>query len=125
MAFPSLNVLRTFEAAARHESFNKAADELCISPSAVSHQIKQLEMILDVELFERSARRVKLSGKGEFFFKNIQQGIRIIEQAINSLKNPQRDHQIRMSVVPFFATRWLMRRMENFQVQHPGWGVGY
>lgn len=121
MAFPSLNVLRTFEAAARHESFQKAAEELHISASAVSHQIRQLEDILGVKLFGRTGRRVILTQKGEYYFNNVQQGIQILVQATNSIMDPMRDRQIRMSVVPFFATRWLMPKLESFQIQHPGW----
>lgn len=121
MALPSLNILRTFEAAARHESFNKAAEELNISPSAVSHQIRQLESTLGVKLFGRTARRVVLTEKGEFYFKHVQEGIHILLQATQSLMDPTREQQIRMSVVPFFATRWLMPRLESFQAQHPGW----
>lgn len=121
MAFPSLNVLRTFEAAARHESFQKAALELHISASAISHQIRQLEDILGIKLFGRGGRRVVLTQKGEYYFNNVQQGIQILVQATNSIMDPMRDRQIRMSVVPFFATRWLMPRLENFQSQYPGW----
>ncbi len=121
MSFPSLNTLRTFEAAARHLSFNRAADELCISPSAVSHQIRQLEHTLGIRLFLRSERRVSLTQKGEFYFKNVQQGIQILVQATNSLTTPMREHTIRISAVPFFATRWLMRRLDTFQAHYPGW----
>ena len=61
---PPLNALRTFEAAARHGSFKGAGDELCVSHSAVSHQIKKLEQYLGIDLFVRVARGVELSGAG-------------------------------------------------------------
>lgn len=121
MAYPSLNSMRTFEAAARLLSFNKAADELCISPSAVSHQIRQLESTLGVKLFARIERGVALTPNGEYYFMNVQQGIRILLRATDLLMDPKRSRTIKMSVVPFFATRWLMPRLERFQSQFPDW----
>ncbi|WP_029066580.1 LysR substrate-binding domain-containing protein [Labrenzia sp. DG1229] len=121
MAYPSLNSLRTFETAARLLSFNKAADELCISPSAVSHQIRQLENTLGVKLFARVERGVTLTSKGEFYFMNVQQGVRILLRATDLLMDPKRSRTIKMSVVPFFATRWLMPRLERFQSLFADW----
>lgn len=121
MAYPSLNSLRTFETAARLLSFNKAADELCISPSAVSHQIRQLENTLGVKLFARVERGVTLTSRGEFYFMNVQQGVRILLRATDLLMDPKRSRTIKMSVVPFFATRWLMPRLERFQSLFADW----
>lgn len=121
MAYPSLNSLRTFETAARLLSFNKAADELCISPSAVSHQIRQLENTLGVKLFARVERGVTLTSRGEFYFVNVQQGVRILLRATDLLMDPKRSRTIKMSVVPFFATRWLMPRLERFQSLFADW----
>ncbi|WP_068314520.1 LysR substrate-binding domain-containing protein [Polycladidibacter hongkongensis] len=121
MQLPSLNTLRTFEAAARHQSFLLAAEELNITPSAVSHQIRQLENTLTVKLFERSARQVSLSRKGDQYYTQVQQALQILSRATSSLAGPSRDRQIRMSVVPFFATRWLMPRIDRFQAAHSGW----
>lgn len=62
-----------------------------------------------------------LTQKGDYYFTNIQQGIQILLQATHAIMDPMRDKQIRMSVVPFFATRWLMPALESFQSQYPGW----
>ncbi|MES0884093.1 LysR substrate-binding domain-containing protein [Roseibium sp. SCP14] len=121
MAYPSLNSLRTFEAAARLLSFNRAAEELCISPSAVSHQIRQLENTLGAKLFARVERGVSLTPNGEYYFMNVQQGIQILLRATDVLMDPKRSRTIKMSVVPFFATRWLMPRLERFQSHFPDW----
>jgi len=121
LAYPSLNSLRTFEAAARLLSFNKAAQELCISPSAVSHQVRQLEQQLDTKLFTRIERGVTLTPIGEYYFSNVQQGIQILLRATDVVMDPKRSRTIKMSVVPFFATRWLMPRLESFQLRYPDW----
>ena len=89
---PSLNAVRAFEAAGRHLSFNRAADELAITPSAVSHQIKALEDGLGVALFRRLNRRVAAAGAGG---------------------------PLTMSLAPSFAVRWLMPRLPSFQEAHP------
>ena len=65
---PSLKSLRVFESVARNKSFRKAADELCVTHSAVSHQIKQLEQELDVFLFQRNGRSISLTKQGEFLY---------------------------------------------------------
>lgn len=65
---PPLNAIRAFEAAARHESFTAAANELCVTVTAISHQVRQLEAILGCKLFERSGRAVMLTAEGHTIF---------------------------------------------------------
>src|SRR5210317_2068291 len=80
---PSLNALRTFESAARHGSFTKAAVELCVTHSAVSHQIKQLEHALGVELFLRKSRSVELTRVGRSYYPPLRDAFDRIAEATN------------------------------------------
>jgi LysR family transcriptional regulator, glycine cleavage system transcriptional activator len=121
MTYPSFNSLRTFEAAARLLSFNLAAQELNVSPSAVSHQIRHLESVLCTKLFIRMDRKVVLSKEGKVFYQKVHEGILVLVTATNELMNPTQSKIIRISVVPFFATRWLMPRLVHFQIAHPDW----
>ena len=81
---PPLNSLKCFESAARHGSFNKAAQELNVTPSAISHQIKGLESFLGIELFRRTKRKVVLTEAGETYLKPIKQIFQKLEQAIGT-----------------------------------------
>jgi len=123
MSLPSLNSLRTFESAARLKSFSLAASELFVSPSAVSHQIRQLEERLGVALFVRLDRQVILSPAGERYYPQVKIGIETLINATRSLLQDQNapESVIKMSVVPFFATRWLLPKLESFRQKHPGW----
>lgn len=121
MPFPSFNSLRTFESAARLLSFNRAAEELCVSPSAVSHQIRQLESILGIKLFIRMDRRVILSPKGKLYYQKISRSISVLYEATSDLMDIEKRQIITISAVPFFATRWLMLHLERFRLAHPDW----
>lgn len=111
--------MRCFEAAARHGSFNKAADELAVTPSAISHQIKSLEGFLGLELFRRTKRRVVLTEEGEEYLPHIQSMFERLNEATQSLLARQGAGTLHLSVAPAFLTRWLMPRMEGFQQQYP------
>lgn len=127
MSLPSLNSLRTFECAARLQSFALAAKELYVSPSAISHQIKQLEDRLGVSLFIRLDRKITLSPAGERYYPEVKKGIEILLGATNELlaENSQADEPltVQMSVVPFFATRWLLPHLNKFRELHPQWQI--
>ncbi|MEH6445058.1 MAG: LysR substrate-binding domain-containing protein [Oceanospirillaceae bacterium] len=128
MSLPSLNSLRTFESAARLQSFALAAQELYISPSAVSHQIRQLEQRLGVTLFIRLDRKVVLSDAGAQYYPEVQNGITTLLNATDQLlKKNSLDTLaptvIQMSVVPFFATRWLLLRLHKFRTLYPLWQI--
>lgn len=116
---PPLNAIKVFEAAARSESFVAAADELSVTASAVSHQIKTLEEFLGVVLFRRNKRKVQLTPQGEQYLVSIRYALDEIEVATQRLKsNPETD-VVTISVAPNFLTRWLMPRMQRFQKKYP------
>ncbi|MCB5160609.1 transcriptional regulator GcvA [Marinomonas sp. E8] len=116
---PPLNSLKCFESAARHGSFNKAAKELSVTPSAISHQIKGLESFLGLELFRRTKRKVILTEAGESYLKPIKSIFEQLESATSELKSKQKTGSLRLAVAPAFLTRWLMPRMERFQSRYP------
>lgn len=116
---PPLNALRSFEAAARHGSFNRAADELFVTPSAISHQIKSLEEYLDIKLFRRDKRRVDLTSAGEKYLTAIQHALDEIDAATRRLVANPNTGAVTISVAPAFLTRWLMPRLTHFQEQFP------
>ncbi|OMH30075.1 transcriptional regulator GcvA [Motiliproteus sp. MSK22-1] len=116
---PPLNALRSFEAAARHGSFNQAAEELFVTPSAISHQIKSLEEFLDLKLFQRNKRRVDLTAAGEKYLPSIQNALDEIDSATRRLVANPNSGAITLSVAPAFLTRWLMPRLTHFQEQYP------
>ncbi len=116
---PPLNALRSFEAAARHGSFNKAAEELYVTPSAISHQIKSLEEFLDLKLFRRNKRKVDLTGAGEKYLPSIQHALDEIDAATRRLVANPNSGAVTLSVAPAFLTRWLMPRLSQFQEQYP------
>ncbi|WP_342665495.1 transcriptional regulator GcvA [Marinomonas ushuaiensis] len=116
---PPLNSLRCFESAARHGSFNKAAKEMSVTPSAISHQIKGLESFLGLELFRRTKRKVILTEAGESYLKPIKAIFEQLEDATSELKSQQKSGSLRLAVAPAFLTRWLMPRMERFQSRYP------
>jgi len=114
---PPLTSLRTFEAAARRGGFTKAAEELHVTQSAVSRQIRTLEEDLGVPLFRRVHRRVRLTADGERLLPVLTQAFRDIEKAVARLRQPERD--VKLKVPPTFAIRWLIPRLERFQTERP------
>jgi len=120
-ALPSLNALRAFEAAARHMSFTRAARELSVTQTAISHQVKLLETELGVVLFRRSPRRIALTAAGRAWALELSAVFSRLE-AINS-RLRQRDRAERpavsVSVIPSFAARWLVPRLGKFLERHP------
>lgn len=116
---PPLNTLRVFESAARHESFASAAQELFITASAVSHQIKSLEEYLGCSLFSRNKRKVLLTPIGEKYFTSVRQSLNELEVATQHLVSSTESDIVTLSVAPNFLVRWLMPRMQNFQEKYP------
>jgi len=116
---PPLNSLRSFEAAARHQSFNKAANELYVTPSAVSHQIKGLEDFLGLKLFRREKRSVILTAAGGKYLSGIQHALDEIDSVTRRLMASPNVGAVNLSAVPAFLTRWLVPRITQFQQQHP------
>ena len=117
---PPLNALRAFEAAGRLESFSQAAAELHVTHGAISHQVKALEEHLGVALFLRNGRRVVLTGEGRIFAEQIRSALNQISEAAALLKRRTRPNRLTISVLPSFASRWLMPRIGRFMALHPG-----
>ena len=108
---PPLHALRAFEAAARHLHFARAADELGLTPTAVSHQVRQLEAILGVKLFCRFPRPVRLSAAGEKLFPVLRTALDQIAGTIGQLAVTAPKAPLRLSVTVAFASRWLLTRL--------------
>lgn len=118
-ATPSLNAIRAFEAAARHESFAKAAEELFVSASAVSQQVSQLESDLGIRLFERIKQRLKLTEAGSTYQVSLSSALDRIETATTDLIGSKGIQQLRVGSLPSLASYWLIPRLPSFIVQHP------
>jgi LysR family glycine cleavage system transcriptional activator len=116
---PALEALRFFEAASRHASFTKAAKELCVSQAAVSHRIQALEAELGISLFRRLTRRVELTPEGERLAEGVRGGLARIARAIGDLDRGDEIGPLHVSVLPSFASRWLIPRLPRFQSAHP------
>lgn len=116
---PPLNALKMFEASARNLSFSGASEELFVTPSAVSHQVKALENFLGVELFHRSNRKVTLTTQGEQYLASVKHAFDEIEMATHRLSVTQGASVVQISVAPNFLIRWLMPRMSRFRALFP------
>ena len=114
-----LNGLRAFEAAARHLSFAAAAEELFVTPGAVSHQIAGLEAFLGVKLFVRGTRSIALTPAAEACLPLLARGFASLGQAVALLAADGKQQPLTVSVAPAFATRWLLPRLASFTKAHP------
>tara|TARA_R100000789_G_scaffold53346_2_gene52407 strand:- start:956 stop:1807 length:852 start_codon:yes stop_codon:yes gene_type:complete len=108
-----------FEASARNLSFSGASEELFVTPSAVSHQVKTLEIFLGIELFHRSNRKVTLTPQGEQYLTSVKHAFDEIEMATQRLSVTQGASVVQISVAPNFLIRWLMPRMSRFRALFP------
>lgn len=115
---PPLSALRAFEAAARHLSFKKAAEELHVTPAAISQQIKQLEGYLDVALFRRLTRALELTERGEAMLPKIREGFACLAAAVETTRRSV-PGPLTVAAPPSFATRWLVPRLPRFSAAHP------
>jgi LysR family glycine cleavage system transcriptional activator len=118
-SIPPLNALRAFEAAARTGSFKKAALELHVSQSAISHQIKHLEKVLGVRLFDRATRAVVLTDAGRTYLPFLQQAFDSISDGTRLLTRVTREDILTVRMYSTFAVRWLVSRLARFQDRHP------
>ncbi|MDX1571954.1 MAG: LysR substrate-binding domain-containing protein [Xanthomonadales bacterium] len=116
---PSLNLLRAFERAAYHRSFKLAAEDLHITPSAVSHKIKQLEEELEIPLFHRVTRAVKLTPAGQAYFKDVHRAFARLETGTRQLHDRYGKQVLRLHLLPFFASEVLVPKLHSFQMRHP------
>jgi LysR family transcriptional regulator, glycine cleavage system transcriptional activator len=116
---PPLNALRFFEAAARHASFQQAAQELHVTASAVSHQIRTLEEHLGTALFRRDGRQVKLTREGDTYLQTVREGLALLGAATERIAVPQAGGVLTLSVAPAFASPWLIPRLVGFHRDNP------
>lgn len=117
--YPPLNALRAFEAAARHLSVKVAAEELCVTPGAVSQMLKTLETHLGVKLFKRVNRGIYLTEAGRDYLPAIRNAFRQIAEASRRVAVPADNGVLTVSATPFFASAWLVPRMRSFHDAHP------
>ena len=116
---PSLAALRTFECAARHAHFGRAAAELCVTDSAVSHQIRQLEEQLGVSLFIREGRQIRPTMAAGRLMQSLQQAFELIGDACDELRDPSSLAVLRLAVTAELAQKWLMSRLTDFYARYP------
>lgn len=115
----SLRGLRTFCVAARHESFRRAGEELYITSSAVSHQIKSLEEELGEQLFERGSRELKLTDTGRSLYEEVSPLIEKLNAIAAGYKSGVASSPVRISVQPFFGSEFFVPRLSEFTAEHP------
>ncbi|WP_338525953.1 LysR substrate-binding domain-containing protein [Pseudomonas batumici] len=116
---PPLMALRAFEAVARHLSFIKAADELCVSQSAISHQVQKLEQHLGQRLFVRRTRAIDLTEEGGQYYLQIRPALEQIAQATQRFNQPRQNQVLRIGLLASFATLWLAPRLAGFTRRYP------
>lgn len=114
-----LNALRAFESAARHLSFTRAADELSVTPGAISQHIRLLEETIGSPLFKREAKGLVLTDLGRASAPTLREGFERLMDGSALLREPPRKRQVSISVAPSFAAKWLMPRMDDFHREHP------
>src|SRR5438132_2545858 len=116
---PPLNALKAFEAAARHESFTRAAEELCVTQGAVSHQVKALEAELGIKLFNRERQRLIITEAGREYLIVLRDALDRIAVGTERLIQRQTSGVLTVSTSPDFAAKWLVNRLGRFAEAHP------
>lgn len=120
---PPLNALKAFEAAARHESFTRAAEELCVTQGAVSHQVKALEAELGIKLFNRERQRLVITEAGRQYLAVVRDAFDRIALGTERLVQRQSAGVLTVSTSPDFAAKWLVHRLSRFGEAHPGFDL--
>jgi LysR family glycine cleavage system transcriptional activator len=115
---PPLNALKSFEAAARHESFTRAAEELCVTQGAVSHQVKALEAELAIKLFNRERQRLIITEAGRDYLGVVRDALDRIAVGTERLLQRQSAGVLTVSTSPDFAAKWLVHRLGHFAEAH-------
>ncbi|WP_152222945.1 transcriptional regulator GcvA [Pseudomonas sp. SCB32] len=120
-SFPGIRSLRTFEAAGRHLNFTRAAEEVGLTPAAVSHQIKELEDQLGLALFTRTSRSIQLTPGGALLLEAATESLDLLRRAtVRARRLSRSSEQLRVSLTARFATHWLLPRLPAFRALHPG-----
>ena len=114
-----LNALRAFEASARHQSFTRAAIELCVTQAAVSHQVKLLEERLNVVLFKRLPRGLLVTAEGEALLPAVQESFDLMADVLERFEGGFLREVVTLGAVGTFATGWLLPRLGNLRERHP------
>lgn len=114
-----LNNLRSFESAARHQSYSKAAEELFVTQAAVSQQMRQLETSLGTRLFARSGRKMQLTNSGEKLYQATHQAFDTLLKGFNSIQTEDIAGSLTITSTQAFTSLWLMPRLYRFSVKHP------
>ncbi|HSI59842.1 MAG TPA: transcriptional regulator GcvA [Ideonella sp.] len=117
---PPLNAIRAFEATARHLSMTLAADELSVTPGAVSRQIKALESSLGLQLLKRGHRQISLTRQGAEYHRAVTQALEALRDATRKLKRSSQRKQLKIRAYTTFAMRWLIPRLTDFHASNPG-----
>lgn len=116
---PPLTALKAFEAAARHMSFTKAAEELDVTPGAISQQIRIMEEYTNVPLFRRTGRQVLLTDAAQAALPLVREGFEKLSEAGRIMRAPARKGKVMISCAPSFAAKWLAPKLDGFHQQHP------
>lgn len=116
---PPLNAIRAFEAAARHLSFTRAAEELSVTQAAISHQVKALEEWLGVKLFVRRNRQLFLTEAGQAYLPSLTEAFDQVDAATRRTTRADESGVLTVSVLPSFASKWLVPRVGKFRERHP------
>lgn len=111
---PGLQALKAFDAAARHLSFTRAAEELNVTPAAVSHQIKELEDQIGVPLFQRTSRHMALTRQGNLLRPAVADALDGLTKALQKIRATDNPRQIRVTASPSIAAKWLVPRLDRF-----------
>lgn len=119
LQLPALNALRTFTVAAQRLNFRQAAEDLLVSPSAISHQIKWLEEYLGCKLFLRKNRNVELTEEGRFLFSKLERPFSEIAQALADVRLPYGRSRVTISLRPFVSTMWFTKVLSDLWFKHP------
>ncbi|MBA1244527.1 LysR substrate-binding domain-containing protein [Pseudomonas japonica] len=118
---PSMSLLLAFEAAARHESYTRAAQELSLTQSAVSRQVQALEQLLGLTLFRREGRQVQLTDVGRLYQRELSEALGQIRSAtLQALAFQSGTGTLRLATLPTFGSKWLLPRLQDFYRAHPG-----
>src|ERR1044072_2265663 len=121
---PPLNALKAFEAAARHVSFTRAAEELCVTQGAVSHQVKALEAEIGVKLFNRERQRLIITDAGRDYLAVVRDALDRLAMGTERLVQRQSSGMLTVSTSPDFAAKWLVHRLRRVAPAGPAGGVG-
>ncbi len=116
---PNLAALRAFEAAARHQNFSRAAEEIHVTHGAISHQVRSLEDGLGIALFIRHGKRIAVTAEGERFAATIRKSLMDIADAADAIMNSASQKRLTITTMPSFASRWLAPRLGKFIDLHP------